>query len=54
MRSSGTAENQLAEAGLTSDAQREQVCLAYHGATAKMASYGAADKPLTFEIDAIT
>ncbi|GBQ87398.1 hypothetical protein AA23498_0126 [Acetobacter nitrogenifigens DSM 23921 = NBRC 105050] len=39
---------------VTTDAQWEQICLAYHGAAAKMVSYGAANKPLTFEIDAIT
>lgn len=39
----------------TTEAQWEQICQAYHGATAKMADYERnGDKPLTFEIDAFT
>ncbi|AQS84134.1 MAG: hypothetical protein ABF876_16690 [Acetobacter aceti] len=39
----------------TTKAQWEQICQAYHGAAAKMADYERnGDKPLTFEIDAIT
>ncbi|GBR52183.1 hypothetical protein AA106555_0827 [Neokomagataea thailandica NBRC 106555] len=38
----------------TTDAQWKQICEAYHGAAAKMASYETNGyKPLTFEIDAI-
>ncbi|MBU2654783.1 endonuclease toxin domain-containing protein [Acidomonas methanolica] len=42
-------------ADTTTDAQWKEICEAYHGAAERMASYETAgDKPLTFEIDAIS